>query len=66
MSEQKPLPPFRQVKGGTCSLCYGSGHLAAFPERKVEFWACPACGGAGTRALFSAPTIHSHAKETAP
>lgn len=38
---------------GLCSLCQGSGSLMCFQDGDSEFWDCPACGGAGARALFA-------------
>lgn len=44
---------------GTCKTCHGSGTIATFgASQPVEFWPCPACGGAGTRALFSRHTLN--------
>lgn len=42
---------------GLCSLCRGSGSLMCFQDGAREFWTCPACGGAGARALFAPRTI---------
>jgi hypothetical protein len=44
---------------GTCKICHGSGSLVAFGASvAIEYWTCPACGGAGTRALFSPPSFN--------
>lgn len=44
---------------GVCKTCHGSGSIATFgASQAMEFWTCPACGGAGVRALFSSPIIN--------
>lgn len=50
---------------GTCKTCHGSGSIATFGAVSgTEFWPCPACGGAGTRALFSPPTFARRVAQT--
>lgn len=49
-------------RDGLCRLCGGSGHLLCYQDGQREFWPCPACGGVGSRVLYSAPTIHTHAR----
>jgi hypothetical protein len=39
-----------------CKLCRGAGNLFCVQTGTYEWWKCPACAGAGVRALFSEPT----------
>jgi hypothetical protein len=32
----------------------------------LEWWPCPACGGAGVRILYAAPIINPKRKRTTP
>lgn len=50
---------------GLCQLCRGSGHLMCFQDGRREFWDCPACGGAGARALFAQPAYRVQAMKGA-
>ena len=44
---------------GICKTCHGAGNIATFGAvAGTEFWPCPACGGAGTRAVFSPPFVN--------
>lgn len=40
-----------------CSLCRGAGSLVSMQNGRLEWWGCPACGGVGTRSLFTAASI---------
>ena len=42
---------------GMCSTCHATGHLFGLCRGSMEWWPCPACGGAGVRALFAPPSI---------
>lgn len=39
-----------------CGLCRGSGSLLA-TLRGLQWWTCPACGGAGAQAMSGPPTF---------
>ena len=39
---------------GLCLTCRGAGSLYT---SHLEWWTCPACGGAGARFLFGPPII---------
>lgn len=43
-----------------CKLCGGRQHIFCVQNGTFEWWTCQACGGAGTRELFCAPTIKMH------
>ena len=40
-----------------CKLCGGRQHLLCMQAVKLEWWDCPACGGAGVRALGAPATL---------
>jgi DnaJ-class molecular chaperone len=36
---------------GLCKTCHGSGTILTVTDT-LEFWPCPACGGAGARFMY--------------
>lgn len=43
-----------------CPLCKGAGNLVTF-ARRVEYWDCSVCFGAGVTVQYGPPTIRIHA-----
>lgn len=43
------------MAGKLCRLCLGAGRFFCMQDGQREWYACPACGGAGVRVLSSAP-----------
>ena len=40
-----------------CKLCHGSGNLFCIQNGKMEWWPCPACGGAGARIMYGSAVL---------
>jgi DnaJ-class molecular chaperone len=49
-----------------CNVCEGSGNILVM-KPVLQWWDCPACGGAGVREQHGAPVVNAkHRRRTNP